>query len=185
MLSHWLYFYRNERQQSAVEWLGELDDLSTNLEAAGRHAAEKARAHAAGAGEAYERASTGRQPRSEADRAAAKRVLARLGPAPTAAAARDEEAQLVAEIGRMRHHAELTVMMTMGFRNAEALAADILSQADPSAKQAAQAGGAPGDALGGLLLAESKRLVRETLEALGHGQRRAELPSGTLEECLA
>ena len=188
LVKHWLYFYRNQRQVSAVEWLGDLDDMSTHLEAAGRTAAEQARARqqsaSAGGGAddgGYERASTGRQPRNKADRSAARRVLERLGDwnPRSKAAARQEEEQLAAEIGRLRHHAELTTMMCMGFRNAEELAVGIMAQSE---------GGAAGGDVGlqAALEAEHRLLVREALDVFGHtAERCAGLPVGTVQECLA
>ena len=93
-------------------------------------------------------------------------------------AARDL-AEVTREIGRLRHHAELTSMMCLGFRNAEALAIAISEQAEPAAAEGAQ-----NQLLHDALKLEQRQLVRDSLEALGHAQRRAQLPEGTIEECL-
>lgn len=69
-------------------------------------------------------------------------------------------------------------MMCLGFRNAEALAIAISEQAEPAAAEGAQ------QLLHDALKLEQRQLVRDSLEALGHAQRRAELPEGTVEECL-
>ena len=93
-------------------------------------------------------------------------------------AAREEEASVAAELGRMRHHAELTVMMTMQFSNAAELAVAICqSGADGQ-------GGAADSALQAKLQAEQARLVRDSLEAFGHPARKSGLPKGDVESCL-
>ena len=192
LVRNWLYFYRNTRQTSAVEWLGDLDDLNTHLEQSGKEAAKKAKKKQAASeaangsgGSEYERASTGRQRENPGDRRAARRVLAKLGPPPGgAAAARQEEDGLTSEIGRMRHHCELTSMMCMGFRNAEALANAMIEKNDGGGGAVSTADAGAGGALQMALRAEQKELVKEALEMFGHKERRAELPTGTLEECL-
>ena len=186
LLRHWLYFYRNQRQTSAVEWIGDLDDMNSHFAEAGRAAAEESRmaSAAAGGGDAggYERASTGRQPRSDMDRRSARRVLERLGdwaPRDEAAARRDAD-ELAVEIGRLRHHAELTAMMCMGYRNAEELAVAIMVQSE-----APRSGPKGDDALQAALQKEHRVLVREALDGFRHPPRRDELPVGTVQDCLA
>ena len=184
MARHWLYFYRNTRQLSAVEWMGNLDDLNAHhLELS--HSPHETAATATAAGSEYERASTGLQPPHEADRLAARRVLGRLGESPSQAVARREEEELTAEIGRLRHHAELTAMMCMGFRNAQALAVAVIGQASSGSSGDGQPTGSQGRALAAALQHEQNQLVCAALEAFGHSSRRAELPVGTVEECLA
>ena len=168
---NWLYFYRNQRQPGSVDWLGDLGDLSSSLASAGR-------GEGGGGNGSYERASTGRQRENASDLSAARRVLSRVGPAPSADDAARDLSEVTREIGRLRHHAELTSMMCLGFRNAEALAIAISEQAEPAAAEGAQ------QLLHDALKLEQRQLVRESLEALGHAQRRAELPEGTVEECL-
>ena len=66
------------------------------------------------------------------------------------------------------------------------LAEAMIAQSDPAGGQAAAAPiGTPGGALHAGMLSEQARLVREALAAFGHHERKAALPVGTLEECLA
>jgi hypothetical protein len=82
----------------------------------------------------------------------------------------------------MRHHAELTAMMCLGYSNAQELAIAICTQSDPGG------GAAPPDSadsvLRGKLRAEQERLVREALTTFGHLQGRAALPIGSLQDVL-
>jgi hypothetical protein len=191
LVSNWLYFYRNQRQLSAVTHMGDLEDLNEHLQAernakeakaaAGAAAAAASTSDAAGAPE-YERASTGRL-ENDADRDAARRLIRSLGPLPESAKARmREEDELTAEVGLMRHHAELTAMMCLGYSNAQELAIAICTQSDPGG------GAAPPDSadsvLRGKLRAEQERLVREALTTFGHLQGRAALPIGSLQDVL-
>ena len=185
LVKHWLYFYRNQRQVTAAEWIGDLDDMRSYHEEQGKARAAKAREGVASGEGSYERASTGRQPRAEADRAAARRVLARLGPARSKAAARREEEELIGELGRLRHNVEITVMMCFGFRNAEELAMTIVLQSDPGQAGGGGAAGSPPDTLQAALVDEQRTMLRAMLAHFGHAERRRELPKGTVEECLA
>lgn len=150
--------------------------------AAGADAAKAATSGGRSA-EQYERASTGRQQtHAEADKKAARTLLKAFGPAGNAKAARQEEQNVAEEIGRMRHHAELTAMMCMQYRNAAELAVAICAQSE----QGKEAGGA--DAASGqlqvLLQLEQARLVHEALDHFGHPARAKGLPVGTVQDCL-
>ena len=75
-----MYFYRNERALAAANFLGSLADLHQ------QHASADASVGADGAGDGYERASTG-SAKQMADREVALRVLRALAaPAKVAAA---------------------------------------------------------------------------------------------------
>ena len=203
VVRNWLYFYRNQRQLSAVEWLGDLETWHSHVQGVANATASDSGRAGGGGGDrggdgggggqggegSYERASTGRQEALEqADRAAARKLLRALGPpaattrAAAAAASEAEELSVAGEIGRMRHHAELTAMMCMQYRNAAELATIICQQGDGGG--AAAAGGTAEAELQAMLKLEQGRLVREALEAFGHRSRCKGLPVGTVEECL-
>lgn len=192
LLSNWLYFYRNQRTVSAVEWLGDLDDLHDHIEGMQRGAAAADAVKAATGGgrsaEQYERASTGRQmTHAEADRKAARILLKAFGPAGNAKAARQEEQSVAEEIGRMRHHAELTAMMCMQYRNAAEIAVAICAQGQGGGGGGggAQPAGGAESGLQALLQMEQARLVHEALEHFGHPARAKGLPLGNVQDCLA
>ena len=73
----------------------------------------------------------------------------------------------------------------MGFKNAEVLANAMIEkneQGGPGGVSTADAGA--GGELQIALRLEQRELIKEALEMFGHRERKAELPSGTLEECL-
>ena len=94
---------------------------------------------------------------------------------------------MTSEVGRIRHHAELTAMMTLQYRNAAQIAEAICRQSDgPSgSKNDVMPTGTPTGQMHQLLLVEQKKLIQESLERFGHAKRRASLPVGTVEEALA
>jgi len=196
-----MYFYRNERALAAANFLGSLADLHQ------QHASADASVGADGAGDGYERASTG-SAKQMADREVALRVLralaapankvarvakkgARSGrargpppwPLPPPPAAEEAELEaLTAEVARARHHAELAAMMCLHVRNAPELALEICASEHDGAGRAGT-----GDAgrLDVLLQAEQALLVQEACERFGHGSGcRGELPVGTLHDCI-
>ena len=65
----------------------------------------------------------------------------------------------------------------------EELAVAIIEQSDPNA--AGGGGGGQQDLLQRALQMEQRTLVSQTLELFGHKERRASLPKGTVQECLA
>ena len=79
------------------------------------------------------------------------------------ASAKREEQAIVGEIGRLRHHAELTAMMCYGFRNAEELALAIIAQSNPSPADAPPTGAAA-NSLEAALQEEQQRLVLPLIE---------------------
>jgi hypothetical protein len=189
LVNHWLYFYRNQRQLTAVEWMGDLDDLNTHLEETGMKKAAQTktdRVVAGGAGAEYERASTGQQASHVADVRAAQRVLGMLGIDMSTADAKRDTVELAKEVGRLRHHAELTAMMCLGFRNAHELALAIIEQSDPNKDGASGRDASDTQSLlQHALKAEQRTLIKEMLDTFGHASRRATLPTGTVAECLA
>ena len=72
----------------------------------------------------------------------------------------------------------------MGYRNAAELAVSICAENDPSVGKQAAPMGSPGGALNARLRTEQVAMVHEALEAFGHARRRAELPTGTVQDCL-
>lgn len=184
LVRHWMYFYRNKRQLNAATWMGDLDDLRAYQEGAARAEAARKAATDGRTASDYDRASTGQQPHSHADLVVARRVLQGFGKAPSKAAARQEEESVTAEVARMRHHAELTAMMCLQFRNAAELAVAICRDADPSGGKAAPAGTAEGQ-LQKKLLKEQERLIVEALHTFEHPRRRDTLPMGDVAACLS
>ena len=200
---HWHYFYRNQRQASTVHYLGDLEDLRAHqaeLQSSGAHIGPLC------ANEAFERASTGDGP-VDADRAAARRVLdfcvsspeSARGCISTSGAREDEarlhleEARLLEMLGRLRHHAELAVLLCMHFRNAAELAREIArdgrahDDADACADGSSEGVvmGVDASALDQRLKSEQERFVDEALERFEHAARRNTLPMGTVQQCLA
>ena len=185
---HWHYFYRNQRQASTASYLGDLEDLrSHQAELQSRGTCKEP------ANEAFERASTGDGP-GAADRAAARRVLDSFGPAGTASGVCEDEATLLemAEmLSRLRHHAELAVMLCLHFRNAAELAREIARDADACADGSSEGLAVGVDApalaqrLNMRLKSEQERFVDEALERFEHAARRDTLPLGTVQQCLA
>jgi hypothetical protein len=185
---HWHYFYRNQRQASTASYLGDLEDLrSHQAELQSRGTCKEP------ANEAFERASTGNGP-GAADRAAARRVLDSFGPAGTASGACDDEATLLEMtemLSRLRHHAELAVMLCLHFRNAAELAREIARDADACADGSSEGLAVGVDApalaqrLNMRLKSEQERFVDEALERFEHAARRDTLPLGTVQQCLA
>ena len=152
------------------------------------------------------RASRGAGP-VDADRAAARRVLdfcvsspkSARGCISTSGAREDEarlhleEARLLEMLGRLRHHAELAVLLCMHFRNAAELAREIArdgrahDDADACADGSSEGVvmGVDASALDQRLKSEQERFVDEALERFEHAARRNTLPMGTVQQCLA
>ena len=129
-----------------------------------------------------------------ADRAAARRVLDSFGPAGTASGACEDEATLLEMtemLSRLRHHAELAVMLCLHFRNAAELAREIARDADACADGSSEGLAVGVDApalaqrLNMRLKSEQERFVDEALERFEHAARRDTLPLGTVQQCLA
>ena len=177
VISNWFYFYRNQRRQSEVSWMDNLQDLSA-------HHATSSGGSPSDGGE-YERASTGRQVEG-GDVAAARRLLRSIPVSvPWSAGARkQEEEALAVEIGRRRHHAELSAMMCFGYRNAAELALTICTQMDAQGQAAGAVIGSATAALDAALQDEQTRLVREALEAFCHAKRQTSLPIGSIQDVL-
>ena len=177
LAQHWLYFYRQTRHLGETRWLQNLDDMRSFARESTLAAASR------GASTEHDRASTGLH-LSEADWAAARTLLGiegngarRKGGRAMARGPAEQERALASEIARMRHHAELSVMMCLHVANTAELAVAICEQgAEPH----------PDPETGKILRAEQARLVREACDKFGHGTAcRGKLPIGTLDDCLS
>ncbi|KAL1529224.1 hypothetical protein AB1Y20_000179 [Prymnesium parvum] len=168
---HWMYFYRNTRQLTQTTQLNSLADMQAyTAEAA--HLAVGSDPHEEG----YERTSTGMR-LQQADLEAARALAAQARK--RAKLVLDVDV-LASEIGRMRHHAELCVVMCLHLRNAPELAVEMCRQA----VDGTTSGHPP--ALEKLLWEEQVRLVHEACRKLEHGSsHRGELPDGTIQECIS
>ena len=90
-----------------------------------------------------------------------------------------DEAVLAEEIGRMRHHAELTAMMCLHLSNAAELAVAICTQSSPPPNTGGD------DELARDLQSAQCRLVHEALTEFEHGRaERGATCVGTLEDCI-
>ena len=94
-------------------------------------------------------------------------------------------------LSRLRHHAELAVLLCLHFRNAAELAREIARDADACADGSSEGLAMGVDApaldrwLNKQLKSEQERFVDEALERFEHAARRDTLPVGTVQQCLA
>ena len=210
LVDNWWYFYRHARQAGgATSFLGDLDEMHEHVSAQQPDARAGGQRGGSGATEGgYERASTGRHV-GAADREAARKVLAALDralcvapsqpararggrgrgsrgaadatPLSAPESSAEEIAEVAGEIGRRRHHAELSVLLCLHFSNAAELALAICGS-ERKARRPAES--AAEQALNALLDSEEERLVHEACAAFAGGAERR-LPRGTLEQALA
>ena len=165
---NWMYFYRNTRQMTQTTQMNSLEDLQAYT----NEASSLARAEG-DASDDYERTSTGLTVKQK-DRVAAKALAKR-----SRQIALDEEA-LATEVGRMRHHAELCVVMCLHVSNTAELAIEMCRQA----KAGAPTGHPP--QVDKLLWDEQVRLVHEACSMFEHGApSRGKLPVGTMQDCIS